>query len=264
MCGILGACCGSASKAFRCCSLRTFAFTWLGISVFIALLQFVAGAYLSSYLTPVDTMLRDIRDRIMELEDPTTALKYYGVIADSLAAVWRGMSLLTTTRGLVDTVAVVLWVLGWYKQKLIFVYVFIGMMAFDFIIDFCLFIIFMAVINALYIAYFFPIALLLPFVFYGWQMFLGPYVLHLLLSHAYVMSVGGDGTEMKSWQEVKEMRETAAQKGEETETARLLSGSSEKKPEKASGTKDTGKKQEAEKVVTVVDDDVMAEAKQEV
>lgn len=67
--------------------------------VFIALLQFVAGAYLSSYLTPVDTMLRDIRDRIMELEDPTTALKYYGVIADSLAAVWRGMSLLTTTRG---------------------------------------------------------------------------------------------------------------------------------------------------------------------
>lgn len=28
-----------------------------------------------------------------------------------------------------------------------------------------------------------------------------------------VMSVGGDGTEMKSWQEVKEMRETAAQKG---------------------------------------------------
>lgn len=60
--------------------------------------------------------------------------------------------------GLFDTVAVVLWVLGWYKQKLIFVYVFIGVMAFDFIIDFCLFIIFMAVINALYIAYFFPVS----------------------------------------------------------------------------------------------------------
>ncbi|CDI76819.1 hypothetical protein, conserved [Eimeria acervulina] len=173
MCSFLGAFCGNASKACHCCSLRTFAFTWLGISIVVALVQFVAGAYLSSYLAPVDAALRNIRDRIMELDDPTIALKYYGVIADSLAAVWRGMSLLTTARGVFDTVAVVLWVYGWHKQKITLLYVFIGMMAFDFAIDFCLFFVFMAVINALYIAYFFPSSLLLPFVFYGWQMLVG-------------------------------------------------------------------------------------------
>lgn len=178
------------------------------LGIVVALVQFVAGAYLSSYLAPVDAALRNIRDRIMELDDPKIALKYYGVIADSLAAVWRGMSLLTTARGrcrgyccfssspfslegpnwihafvewnpscflssffhcvprcilhafsgVFDTVAVVLWVYGWHKQKITLLYVFIGMMAFDFAIDFCLFFVFMAVINALYIAYFFPVS----------------------------------------------------------------------------------------------------------
>ncbi|CDJ64023.1 hypothetical protein, conserved [Eimeria necatrix] len=228
MCNLLGACCGGAKRAFRCCSLRTFAFIWLGISVILALVQFVAGAYLTSYLGPVDSLLEDIRDRIMTLDDPTTALKYYNVISGSLAVLWKTMTLLTTVRGVFDTVAVICWGVGFYRRKIMLLYVFIGMMAVDFFLDFCLFIILMIVVNALYIAFFFPSALALPFVLYGWEALLGPYVLHLLLSHAFVMSVGGDGTEMKSWKEVKELQEkgTAKEKQGKSEEARLLGDSS--------------------------------------
>ena len=35
------------------------------------------------------------------------------------------------------------------------------------------------------------------------------------------MSVGGNGTEMKTWQEVKEMREKAARNGKRAETHSL-------------------------------------------
>lgn len=71
----------------------------LASGIFIAALQFIAGAYLSSYLAPVDKMLGKIRDRIMDMNDPTIALKYYSIVADSLAVLWRGMSALTTARG---------------------------------------------------------------------------------------------------------------------------------------------------------------------
>ncbi|CDI76818.1 hypothetical protein EAH_00019810 [Eimeria acervulina] len=77
------------------------------------------------------------------------------------------------------------------------------------------------------------------------------------------MSVGGNGTEMKTWQEVKEMREKAARNG--PETARLLSGGDEKKAEKESKNQETGKKREtANETITIEDDDVVAEAVQEV
>lgn len=72
---------------------------FLPIGVILALVQFVAGAYLTSYLGPVDSLLEDIRDRIMTLDDPTTALKYYNVISNSLAVLWKTMTLLTTVRG---------------------------------------------------------------------------------------------------------------------------------------------------------------------
>lgn len=58
--------------------------------------------------------------------------------------------------GVFDMIALICWGVGWYKRRMVLVYIFIGMMAFDFFIDFCLFIIFMVVLNALYVAYFYP------------------------------------------------------------------------------------------------------------
>ncbi|XP_026192336.1 uncharacterized protein LOC113147126 [Cyclospora cayetanensis] len=216
MCAILGACCGNASKACHCLSLRNFAFIWLGINILLAAVQFIAGSSLAAYRAPVDSLLQSIREKIMEMDNPTTALKYYNVIANSLAVLWKGTNLLTTVRGVYDSIAIGLWVYGWYYAKIGLVYIFVGMTALAFFVDFCLLIIFLVVINVLYVAYFFPSALALPFIFFGWQAFLGPYILHLLLSHAFVLSVGGDGTEMKTWKEVQKLKEKAARQGTKT------------------------------------------------
>ncbi|KAL8275225.1 hypothetical protein Esti_000809 [Eimeria stiedai] len=200
-CGICGAVCGNASKACHCLSLRSFAFIWLGISVVVAMAQFVAGSFFSSYLSPVDKILHDIRESIMSLDNPTVAMSYYSIVADSLSTLWRVMSLITTVRGVYDIVALVCWVAGWYKRKMVLVYVFIGMMAVDFAVDLLLLIIFLTLINVFYVA---------------------PYVLHLLLSHAYVLGEGGNGTEMKSWKELQDAKKNKPSK--DIEKAPLLDG----------------------------------------
>ncbi|KAL8446787.1 hypothetical protein Emag_004548 [Eimeria magna] len=118
--------------------------------------QFIAGAFLSSYLSPVDKMLHDIRESIMSLSDPAIAMTYYSIVADSLSSLWRAMSLITTVRGVYDIIAIVCWVVGWYKRKMTLVYVFIGMTAVDFAVDLLLLVVFLTLLNVFYVAYFYP------------------------------------------------------------------------------------------------------------
>ncbi|KAL8428129.1 hypothetical protein Efla_005832 [Eimeria flavescens] len=281
MCGICGAACGNASRACHCMSLRAFAFLWLAISILVALFQFVAGAVLSSYLSPVDRILSNIRENIMRTEDPTVALKYYSIIADSLSTLWKGVSLVTTVRGVYDLIALACWVFGWYKRRMIWVYIFIGMMAVDFAVDLLLLFVFLTLFNVFYVAYFYPAssgffiviihvddqlarrpklaALLLPFAFYGWQALLGPYILHLLLSHAVfvglsifkVMSEGGNGTEMKSWKELSDAKKNSGTK--DIEQAPLIDSSEKKTP--ASAAKEAANGDGGEPTVELVSDD---------
>ncbi|KAL8429308.1 hypothetical protein ACSSS7_006673 [Eimeria intestinalis] len=118
--------------------------------------QFIAGAYFSAYLSPVDKMLHDIRESIMSLNNPSLAMSYYSIVADSLKGLWRSMSLITTVRGVYDLIAIVCWVVGWYKRKMTLVYVFVGMMALDFAVDLLLLVVFLTLLNVFYVAYFYP------------------------------------------------------------------------------------------------------------
>lgn len=170
----------------------------------LAFVQLSVGSAFASLQAYVDVILDHVEELIMKMEDRTTAVKYYEIIAESLNTLWLTCSLLTTVRGIIDLIGVAVGIAGMVRKSKRLLYIFVGVNVFDFVLDFLLLLISIIVLRSLHILYFFPIAVLLPVFLFGWQIIFGPYIVNVILSYAFVVVEGGSGTEWKSWTDISQ------------------------------------------------------------